>query len=156
WLDRAERLDGSIDPDLVLINQWIGLNALYGRWDATTCEPFPDRESLKDFFDRLLRLDSSRHVGQLLQSQKPLVRSILEDEYLAGFFWRAPSPDSKRAARNQKQRALGWYVEGNWTLVLERLLERIYLLRCQLIHGAATCGGKLNRTALRRATAMLA
>ena len=39
--------------------------------------------------------------------------------------------------------------------VLDRLIERIYLLRCQLIHGAATCGGKLNRTALRRSTKML-
>src|SRR5438046_676734 len=45
WLDRAERLDGAVDPDLVLINQWIALNALYGRWDAGACEPLPDRES---------------------------------------------------------------------------------------------------------------
>jgi hypothetical protein len=35
WLDRAEKLDGTADADLVLMNQWIALNALYGRWDAT-------------------------------------------------------------------------------------------------------------------------
>ena len=38
---------------------------------------------------------------------------------------------------------------------LERLLERIYLMRCQLVHGAATYGGKLNRASLRHCVTML-
>lgn len=42
----------------------------------------------------------------------------------------------------------------NWTILLDRLIERVYLLRCQLIHGAVTCGSKLNRTALKRSTLM--
>ncbi len=33
--------------------------------------------------------------------------------------------------------------------------ERVYLARCQLVHGAATYGGKLNRTALRRCVMMM-
>ena len=90
------------------------------------------------FFDVLLRPDQSGHLRQSLMDQKPLVLTILEDEYLAGFFWKEPSPQNKQLARNQKRKALGWYVEQNWTLVLDRLLERIYLLRCQLTHGAAT------------------
>jgi len=39
--------------------------------------------------------------------------------------------------------------------VLDRLLDRIYLLRCQLVHGAATFGSKLNRAALQRCNRML-
>ena len=33
--------------------------------------------------------------------------------------------------------------------------DLIYLMRCQLVHGASTYGGKLNRTSLRRCTTML-
>ena len=34
-------------------------------------------------------------------------------------------------------------------------MDRIYLMRCQVVHGAATYRGKLNRTALRRCSTML-
>ena len=40
-------------------------------------------------------------------------------------------------------------------MILERCLERVYLLRCQLVHGAATYGGKLNRTSLKRCVMLL-
>jgi hypothetical protein len=40
WLARVEGIgaDGS-DNDVVLVCQWIALNALYGRWDPEKCEP---------------------------------------------------------------------------------------------------------------------
>ena len=47
------------------------------------------------------------------------------------------------------------YLEKRWTMVLDRLIERVYLMRCQLIHGAATYGGKLNRTSLGRCVMMM-
>ena len=155
WLDRTEKLDQDADSDLVLINQWIALNALYGQWNKLRNEPVEDREGWTTFFARLLRLDQSGHLSGVLTEHKPLVLSLLEDEYLANFFWKQPTEQNKQSARNQKKKALGWYVERNWTIPLDRLVERIYLLRCQLIHGAATCGGKLNRAALRRSTQML-
>lgn len=40
-------------------------------------------------------------------------------------------------------------------MVLDEVLERVYLMRCQLVHGAATYGGKLNRTSLRRCVMMM-
>lgn len=57
--------------------------------------------------------------------------------------------------RRERQKALTWYVEQRWPLILESLVDRIYLLRCQLVHGAATYGSKLNRATLRRCTTML-
>ena len=62
WLSRAEKLDAGADADLVLINQWIGFNSLYGRWDATRRDPLPDRECWKEFVDRVLALDESEFV----------------------------------------------------------------------------------------------
>jgi hypothetical protein len=40
-------------------------------------------------------------------------------------------------------------------MILDRLIGRIYLLRCQLFHGAATYNSSLNRTATRRCSQML-
>ena len=40
------------------------------------------------------------------------------------------------------------------TMVL-RDFERIYLLRCQLVHGAATYDSSFNRTAIRRCIQMM-
>ncbi len=155
WLAKAEVLDSDTDSDLILINQWIALNALYGQWNAQSCEPLPDRQSYKAFYDRILRIDSAGHIPELLTQHRPLVLSLMEDEYLASFFWKTPSLESRKVVRNIKQRAQSWYCEKNWTLMLDHLLDRIYLLRCQLVHGAATCGSKLNRISLRRTACML-
>jgi hypothetical protein len=40
-------------------------------------------------------------------------------------------------------------------MLLDQILERVYLMRCQLVHGAATHGGKLNRTSLKRCVWMM-
>ena len=72
--------------------------------------------------------------------------SLLEDEYLSRFFWQEPSAKRAGQSKKAKYNAQSWYVERRWTMVLDHLLERVYLMRCQLVHGAATHGGKLNRT----------
>jgi hypothetical protein len=118
-------------------------------------EPQEDRDGWRNFFGRLFQLDQDGQLAGVMTEQKQLQLSLLEDEYLAKFFWKEPTEQNKQTARNQKKKALGWYAERSWTIPLDRLLERIYLLRCQLIHGASTFGGKFNRTALRRSTQML-
>ena len=40
-------------------------------------------------------------------------------------------------------------------MILDEILARVYLMRCQLVHGAATYGGKLNRTSLKRCVVMM-
>jgi hypothetical protein len=155
WIARCEKSAGGEDDDLVLICLWIGFNALYGRWDPRGREPLPDRLCWRQFLDRLLALDSTGHIAAMLQAQRTLVMEILDDEYLSGFFWQEPS--DVRASRSKKAKfdARTWYLTGNWGMILDRLIERIYLLRCQLVHGAATFGGRLNRTSLARCIIML-
>ena len=48
-----------------------------------------------------------------------------------------------------------WYQQKQFSPILERVLQRLYFLRCQLVHGAATYGGALNRTAVKRCGMML-
>lgn len=155
WLSVVENMGEKPDYDLALISQWVAFNALYGQWDDQRREPMPDRECWRRFLDRILKLDSDGHVATVLEGQRRLVMDLLEDEHLSGFFWQEPGPRRAGQSRKAKYDSQTWYIERNWTMILDRLLERIYLMRCQLVHGAATHSSKLNRAALHRCSGML-
>ncbi len=155
WMARVEQMPEGQDHDLGLVVLWIAFNSLYGQWDSLKREPRPDRESWRSFVDRILKLDRDGYVPGALRGHKRLVMSLLEDEYLSSFFWQEPF--AKRAGQSRKAayNAQTWYIEERWTMVLDEILDRVYLMRCQLVHGAATYGGKLNRTSLKRCVMML-
>ena len=156
WIAHVENLKADTDLDTALICRWIAFNALYGQWNTETRDPVPDRRAWQAFLQRMLALDESGHFADALTGHRRLVMSILDDEYLSGFFWEDPSHERARKSKKSKYDARTWYLEQRWALILERLVERIYLIRCQLIHGAATYGGKLNRASLRHCSTMLA
>jgi hypothetical protein len=155
WLQRCEAATDSADADLQLMCLWIAFNGLYGQWHQTRREPMPDRPSWQSFLTRILQLDSTGHAKAMLTAQRDLVMSILDDEYLSNYFWEEPSDLRASKSKKSKFDARTWYVEGRWGMILERVVERIYLLRCQLVHGASTFGGKLNRATLQRCVTML-
>ncbi len=143
------------DADLKLICLWIGFNGIYGQWDAERKEPLADRQSWRRFLDRLLALDAGQRLSAMLLDQRDLVMSILDDEFLSSYFWEDPGDLRAGKSRKAKYDARTWYLENKWRMVLDRLVERIYLLRCQLVHGAATFGGKLNRKSLDQCIRMM-
>lgn len=155
WLDQAQKFITTQQYDMALINQWIAFNALYGQWDQMKNDPCPDRESWRIFCDTILRIDEEQVISGSLTEHKRLVMALLDDEYLSNYYWKEPSPKRAKQARKSKFDARTWYLEKRWALILERSLERVYLIRCQLIHGAATHGGKLNRTSLKHCGMML-
>lgn len=156
WLRKIETLGEAGDSELVLLLGWVAFNSLYGQWDPERCEPMNDGECWKKFTSRVLVLDQERLIAGMLEANKPLVMSLLQDEYLSGWWWEHPE-DAERAGKSRKvvYDARSWYVEKKWGMILDRVLERIYLMRCQLAHGAATHGSTLNRTSLRRCATML-
>jgi len=148
WLQRAEQTTKD-DLDLALLSQWVSLNALYGQWDHEAHVPLADNTCWRQFVERMLTLDKANYIVDTLVENKPLVMSIFEDEFLSRYFWQEPT--GKRASQSKKTMydARTWFIQGSWLLILDRLFERIYLLRCQLVHGASTFNGSLNRTAIR-------
>ncbi|GAB6167468.1 HEPN domain-containing protein [Thermostilla marina] len=154
WLQQAEAADEAF-ADFALVGRWIAFNALYGKWDDDRREPEPDLAGWRAFVDRMVRLDANGHIASILQEHKRLVQAILDDEYLSRHFWEDPTPNRAKRAKRGKHESHTWYLNRQWTLILDRVLQRIYLLRCQLVHGAATCQGKLNRTSVRLCNTML-
>ncbi len=155
WLSRVEAMEDPEDYELSLISLWIAFNALYGQWNESAREPVHDRESWSRYLHRIVRLDSEGRIRDILTRHKKLAIALFDDEYLSGYFWQEPTKKRAGRARKAKYDARSWYVEQKWGLILERLMDRIYLMRCQLVHGAATYGGKLNRTSLKHCSVML-
>jgi len=149
WLQRVEEL-AEADLDERLILQWIAFNSLYGRWNRSARTPEPDAETIREFLNRIIKLDEAGRIAALLKAERKCVLAIFGDDYLADYFW-----EDGRRSGPVRHKVPGWYVEGRYGMILERLIDRIYLLRCQLVHGAATHKGKLNRTALRNCSGLL-
>ena len=82
WLDQAQQMNADQLGDLVLIQQWTALNALYGRWDEMLREPVSDRQALKAFLECILTRDSTQHIVTVLQAHRGLVLAIVENAYL--------------------------------------------------------------------------
>ena len=164
WLQRVEQLPpAASDPpsgsdgfdDAALVCRWIALNALYARWDEQGRAPFADVASLDSFTSHITRIDHDGRIVAVLRDHKRLVLALLEDEFLSRNFWKERGDGLPRRRSRAGIDARKWYQQGRWASILDVTLGRIYVLRCQLVHGGATCGGRLNRTALRRCTQML-
>jgi hypothetical protein len=155
WLDSAAQAEAASQLDQALMLRWTAFNALYGQWDVELREPVADRACWSAFLERILALDQAQRMVSMLQNEKPLVLSILEDPHLARHFWRDLDAADAAPARRDRQRWLRLFADRHWWKIAEPLVERIYLLRCQLVHGAASCSSQLNRTAVQHCQTML-
>ncbi|MGD0783715.1 MAG: hypothetical protein ABSA30_12730 [Candidatus Aminicenantales bacterium] len=155
WMARVEAMPDGQDHDLALISLWIAFNSLYGQWDCQKREPRPDRECWRAFIDRILRLDRDGHVAAMLLEHKRLALALFDDEYVSAYFWQEPTVVRAKSSRKAAHNAHTWYIEQRWTQILDEILARVYVMRCQLVHGAATYGGKLNRTSLKHCVTIM-
>lgn len=155
WVEAAEQQGPEADDERLLFH-WIAFNSLYSRWDEHRLEPCADRESYETFVKRTLRLDSRGVVADVLTTHKPLVLKLLDNSFLRRSFWQHPSMERARRRTRHRQDAQQLYAAGRHGDLLLDALSPVYFLRCQLVHGAATRGSRMNRESLRHADALLA
>lgn len=155
WLKRAAEFGVEAQPEARFLYLWIALNALYSRWNAEKNMPDADGASRSSFFRRTCEMDEPTFAA-LLQRHRALARKILENPYIAFNFWRDP----------EHPKAKGWaaedanYLERNLKnrehcKVVEQVMDRLFVLRGQIVHGASTGGSKLNRASLTAALKFL-
>jgi len=157
WMHEAEKLrDDARMADARLVWRWIALNALYSRWNDLERWPEGDRETLGDFTRRIVRADRDERIASLLRTHRGLAESIVANEFLAKRFWQDPTDEAARSISDGSKHHLHRALNDGVTLkALDRVLERVYFLRCQLVHGAATFDGEVNREPVRHADRFL-
>lgn len=146
WLRRAEQEND--DPDARFIFLWIAFNASYahdfGHEEA-------ERDQLTRFFARLLTVDDQARLHALLFNRfSGPIRTLIDNRYVFAPFWRAlrehdSSGHWEESFTASKQAALARLLKGDTVAVLSILFERLYVLRCSLVHGGATWNSQVNR-----------
>jgi len=150
WLKASEEQEKS--PDLRLICLWVSVNSLYAM-DEARVEQMPERERFGDFVDRLLACDGESRLYNILWNKfSGPVRLLIENKYVYAPFW-----DHQRGeVRNWEAGFQRSIADANNALskkkvafLLRIVLDRLYVLRNQLIHGGATYKSQVNRAQVR-------
>lgn len=159
WMQRAEHVAASDDADAaldaILLYRWTALNALYGRWDRERREPMGDRQTLSAFGDRILAADADGRIPAMLATNRGLLEKLVGNRFLMRHYWAEPEFDAVRTTRSAERKIREALREQRHPRVLFDVLQRVYFLRCQLVHGAATFNGRQNRTPVRHAARFL-
>lgn len=153
WLERAQEATDDLDGRLLF--QWSAFSALFSRWDPDNRRPVDERESIGAFLSAMQELDAEGRIVESLDALRPLAADIFDDEFLARFFWDEPGPERADTYRRSTAMMKEWLERGRIRPALDRLFDRVWLLRSQLADGAASAGSRFNRPALERCTAFL-
>ncbi|WP_305805103.1 HEPN domain-containing protein [Stenotrophomonas sp. YIM B06876] len=156
WLHRAGQDNGDDDARFILL--WIAFNAAYaGEFDGEQSE----RQRVADFISRLVAVDSQQQLHRLLFQQfSGPVRLLIDNRYVFAPFWRAlrdhDSSDRWKQRFDASRKAAMDAALGQRTAeLLSIVLDRLYVLRNQLVHGGATWNSSINRAQLRDGCALL-
>lgn len=157
WLQRAEMCDD--DPDAKFIFLWIAFNAIYAQdLDALKLR---EAESFSRFIEKLLSLDSENVLPNMVWQEFPgSIRVLLNNQYVYQPFWdyqngTITEDEFKTRFAASKSRAAKALGNTQTQIVLQLVLQRLYTLRNQLIHGGATWNSRVNRDQLRDANSFL-
>lgn len=156
WLRCAE--GQAENPDMQFISLWIAFNACYAI-DVDDALTLGERERFQSFLTRLVVLDKdSRIYNCLWQTFSGPVRALLGNQFLFRPFWDAQrGQDANWAERFEKSQAAAkvFLAKGMVAELLSVVLDRLYVLRNQLMHGGATWQSRVNRGQVRDGCNML-
>lgn len=160
WLDRAEqeREKGDLDAEFLFL--WISFNAAYAS-EYTHDQRLQQRDAFAKFFARIFDYDEQRQLYQVIWQHYPTkIRTLMDNPYVFQPFWdcasgRNPADSWQDAFASAKRAGHQALAEGNVVTSLSIIMDRLYTLRNQLVHGGATWNGSLNREQLRDACGIL-
>jgi hypothetical protein len=150
WLERAE---SASDPDSTFIFYWIAFNAIYGRLEESGLIA-SDRAAWQGFLADVVKADQRGRITDLLWADQRDVMSLVDNQYLFRPFW-LDKPDADDRLARTRRRILKEFQNGGTVAILQETFERLYVLRSQIFHGAATAESRLNRDAVERGARLL-
>lgn len=159
WIGRAERETG--DPDAAFLFLWIAFNAAYADETDLTETPLGERARFAELLRRIVALDDrARLHSAVWQRFRGPVRTLLTNRYIFRPFWlnlnaQPGHEDWLRKFRDSAERFKRAMVDKDTARVLSIVFDRLYVLRCQMMHGATTWNGKVNRQQVGDGAALL-
>jgi hypothetical protein len=151
WLKSAEKQEGNLD--MKFISLWISFNSCYAV-DINGLNSKPEKAKLREFTSSLVHFDKTRLYNLFWEKFSGPVKVLIENKFVFEKFWeytRGESNDYEEAFNKSITHASNCLSKQNIEGLIEVVLERLYTLRNQLIHGGATYNSKLNRSQLRDA-----
>ena len=153
WLERSEACAAASDVDGQFIAQWITFNAVYGTLQECGLNA-PDHANWQSFLAEIVKADGYDALGKLLWDQQLAILRLVDNRYLFRPFWLGLD-DAAGKLQKSRRAAMAAYQARNVLGVLQELFERLYVMRQQVFHGAATSGSKLNRPCLKSCAKLL-
>lgn len=155
WLKSGEKQEGNLD--LKFISLWVSFNACFAV-NINSLNSKPEKAKLREFTSSLVQFDQNRLYNLFWEKFSGPVKVLIENKFVFKKFWeytRGESDDYEVAFDKSIIHATNCLSKQNIEGLLEVVLERLYTLRNQLIHGGSTYNSKLNRTQLKDACNIL-
>lgn len=156
WLKCAEEQQDN--PDLKFISLWIAFNACYAENELNDFS-LTERQRFTDFISKLVKHDQEELIFELLWHKfSGPIRLLIDNKYAYKLFWDAEhNNDIDWQNRFEQSKIDSWKYLSNQEVArfLEVVLDRLYTVRNQLLHGGATYKSKVNRSQVQDATQIL-
>ena len=148
WLNCASEQEDNLD--LKLISLWISFNACFAV-DEGSCESLAERNAFQSFIKKIVEHDSKEDIyASLWQTYSGPVKALIKNPYVFHGFWSAKrlnkQDESWRVNFDQSSvAALNSLSRKQVPDLLSIVLDRLFVLRNQLLHGGATYQSQVNR-----------
>lgn len=160
WLHRAEKEEGDLDARFIFL--WIAFNAAYGlELRERSEETQSERALLREFLARLLTIDQEQRLYHLLwDTYGSRIRTLIDNPFVFRPFWDAQAGSISATAwksrfDRERHQALKALTDQDTLALLQIVLDRLYVLRNQLLHGGATWNSSVNRAQVRDSAHLL-
>lgn len=152
WFHCAETQKDNLDLQFVAL--WIAFNACYSI-DEEKHQSIGERDNFQRFMHKLAKHDVTQKIHTtLMQTYSGSIRTLISNQYVFAPFWEA-----QRLVANQQKDTTEWktrfdkaskaallfLMDKKVPELLGVVLDRLYVLRNQLMHGGATWNSQVNR-----------
>jgi len=157
WLDRSEQCREDIDSQFIFL--WIAFNAAYAQ-DVEVLK-HSESEAFSQFVSKLVDLDNTNELDKLIWSEFPKsIRLLLDNRYVFQPFWdfqngKLTESEWKERFTKAKSAINNALSSKRTDVVIAIVLQRLYTLRNQTIHGGATWQSSTNRSQMRDGVSFL-
>lgn len=154
WVGRAEQ--EKQDYDAAFIFFWIAFNSAYaGEAEGETERSLGERQQFIDLIDRLVERDTTGRLYTAIWDRfRGPIATLMENRFVYRPFWLYQNgiPGNENWAKRFKssaERFVRSMADKDTAYVLREVFDRLYMLRCQMMHGGTTWNSKVNREQVR-------